>query len=153
MKIDKETRVVIEKLLAADNFQEALNVIMTQWQAPIGSLHRMKPKENTLELLAQKGVPPAVLEKIRLVPVGKGMAGLAASRKQPTSTCDLQTDAQAPILPMAKQTGAKGSICVPLLKGLEVKGTLGIAKQETYSFSPEETQALLEIGTIIAQYL
>jgi GAF domain-containing protein len=85
-----------------------------------------------------------VLDIIRAVPVGKGMAGLAAERKAPVTACNLQTDTTGAVRAGARATGLKGSIVVPLLSADEVRGTLGIGNRDEREFAPEEVALLVE---------
>jgi GAF domain-containing protein len=95
-------------------------------------------------------LPEAVLAAVRLVPVGKGMAGLAVERGAPVDTCNLQTDASGNVKPGAKATGMEGAIVVPIFKGEKAVGALGIANRATRTFSAEETALLMEAGRTIA---
>ena len=130
----------------------ALSVVADRFGAQIGTLHLLDPEGKTLLLKAFVGaMPPAVLEASRAVPVGKGMAGLAASRREPVSTCDLQTDASGVARPGARATGLRGTLCVPMLDAKRLGGTLGIGCEEERVFTPEETAALLDAGSRIAR--
>jgi len=80
------------------------------------------------------------------VPVGKGIAGLAAERLEPISICNIQTDQSGQVRPGAKGTGMEGSVAVPMLVGGVLRGVLGVAKVEAYDWTEEEKQTLLEIG-------
>src|SRR5262245_11629243 len=72
----------------------ALALVAGRFGARIGTLHLLGPGGATLLLRAHYGpLPPAVLEASRSIPLGKGIAGLAAERREPVSTCNLQTDA------------------------------------------------------------
>jgi putative methionine-R-sulfoxide reductase with GAF domain len=99
---------------------------------------------------ASAGIPAPVIEAVRLVPIGKGMAGLAVQRKQPVSVCNLQTDASGAARPGAKATGMEGALVVPLLAGDEAVGALGIANRAPRAFTLEETTLLTGVGRAIA---
>jgi putative methionine-R-sulfoxide reductase with GAF domain len=91
-----------------------------------------------------------VLEKIRTIPVGKGMAGLAVERAHPVTVCNIQTDTSGDVRPGARATGMEGAIVVPILRGHQAVGALGIANREERIFSLEETALLTEVGRRIA---
>ena len=74
---------------------------------------------------ASDGIPQMVLDTIKDVPVGKGMAGLAVERKLPVNACNIQTDATGDVRPGARATGLQGSVVVPMLRGDEAVGRLG----------------------------
>lgn len=130
--------------------EEALALVLARFRAASGTLHRLRA--GALALTAHTpGIPPQVLEVIRVVPIGKGMAGLAAERKAPVTACNLQTDQSGDVRPGARATGLKGSLVVPLLAADELRGTLGIANLEEREFTPEETALLLAAGRVLAR--
>lgn len=139
-----------EALEDADPFESALAVTLEHFHADSGTVHRMA--DGALELVAASArIPAVVLEKIQRIPIGKGMAGLAAERREPVNTCNLQTDTTGDVRPGAKATGLLGSICVPVFSGEQVVGTLGIGNHEEREFSQEEIELLLEAGRRIAR--
>ncbi len=115
----------------------------------LGTLHLLDPREGLLRLRAHHGVPEFVIGKVQAVPIGKGMAGLAAERREPVQMCNLQQD-QSVVRPSAKLTQAEGSIACPMLCDGELVGVLGVAKHVPYDFSAEETELLMEVGRRIA---
>ena len=97
-----------------------------------------------LVLKGQVGLPPHVVQIVQRVPVGKGMAGLAAARNAPVSACNIQTDTSGDVRPGAKQTGVNGAIVVPVRdESGSVKGALGIGVHRVYDYTEEETDRLL----------
>jgi len=104
-------------------------------------------REGVLRLAASSGIPPHIVQIVDTVPVGKGIAGLAAERRAPVNICNLQTDTSGQARPAAKGTGMEGSLAVPMLIGGNLLGVLGIAKAEAYDWSPEETGQVLAIGS------
>ncbi len=125
--------------------QERLEEIVRSFGADTGTLHLME--NGVLVLKGQVGLPPHVQEIVRRVPVGKGMAGLAAERNAPVAACNIQTDASGDVRPGAKQTGVNGAIVVPVRDGSgAVRGTLGIGVHRVYEYTPEETERLMVEG-------
>jgi len=116
-----------------------------------GTLHVLDAATGVLHLKAQVGIPEFLLPKMSEIPIGKGMAGIAAERKEPVQVCNLQTDASGVVRPGAKDTKVEGAITIPLLRDGHLYGTLGIAKKEPYEFSDLETTRLLEIGQAITE--
>ena len=94
-----------------------------------------------------------MLDAVRTVPVGKGMAGLAVERRQPVASCNIQTDATGDVRPGARATGLQGSIVVPLLRAGQAVGALGIANQRDRTFTEAETLRLLDLGRALAEPL
>lgn len=114
-----------------------------------GTLHVLDDDTGILHLKAQVGVPDFLLLKMSEIPIGKGMAGIAAERKEPVQVCNLQTDASGVVRPGAKDTQVEGAITIPLLREDILYGTLGIAKKEPHEFSDTEISQLLKIGQAI----
>ncbi len=91
---------------------------------------------------------------IQAIPVGKGIAGAAAERREPVELCNLQIDTSGVAKPDAKKTQVQGSLAVPVLDSAqELCGTLGIGKREPYEFTEDEKEQLLAIARSIARAL
>jgi GAF domain-containing protein len=148
----------LERLLAGPEpsdavLQAALDQILAAFDCQAGTLHTLPPGAAVMELRAQRGVPEVLLDRVRRIPIGKGMAGLAAERREPVRVCNLQTDDSGAAKPAARATGMEGSISVPLLDGDTLRGALGIAKALEHDFSDDETRLLMEAGAAIARRL
>jgi L-methionine (R)-S-oxide reductase len=118
-----------------------------------GTLHLKSPGRMVLELAASHAIPEGVLAVVREVPWGKGMAGLAAERARPVDACNIQTTTSPDVRPGARATGLQGALVVPLLRGGEVVGTLGVGCRGERTFTPEETDWLLDFGRRLAESL
>jgi putative methionine-R-sulfoxide reductase with GAF domain len=88
---------------------------------------------------------------VQVIPIGKGMAGIAAMRREPVQVCNLQSDASGVVRPGAKLTQMEGSLAAPMLDGDRLCGVFGIAKPVPYEFTPAEQQLLLAVGAAIAR--
>ncbi|WPR73985.1 GAF domain-containing protein [Algoriphagus sp. NG3] len=141
----------IKKASGEPNWQELLETIISSFDCITGTIHTLDPATNLLILKSQKGIPDFLLPKMSSIPIGKGMAGIAAERKAPVEMCNLQTDESGVARPAAKETKVEGSIAVPMMLDGELYGTLGIAKSEPYDFTESESIALLAIGEEIAR--
>lgn len=117
--------------------------ILKEFQADSGTIHLLR-EDGLLHLEAAIGIPDAVLNLVRVVPVGKGMAGLAAERRQPVNICNIQTDQSGDVRPGAKATGLQGSVAIPMIAEGRVAGVLGVANHAERAFTEEEVQRLLE---------
>jgi L-methionine (R)-S-oxide reductase len=135
------------------NWQELLEKIIAAFDCSTGTIHTLDNETNLLMLKSQKGIPDFLLPKMSEIPIGKGMAGIAAERKQPVEMCNLQTDSSGVARPAAKETKVEGSLAAPMLMDGELFGTLGIAKPVPYDFTKEETEALMKIGEEIGMRL
>jgi L-methionine (R)-S-oxide reductase len=133
--------------------ETVLRETLRKFNSETGTVHLLDADKQTLHLAAQVGLPPQLLEIIKTVPVGKGIAGQVAAQNKPVTICNLQTDSSGVAKPGAKQTGVGGALCVPLRDGDKLIGTLGIGTIRPYEYTAEETRALEEIGRRIAGIL
>lgn len=134
-----------------DRWAQLLDHVLRHFDCPVGTVHLLDAKDGHLHLAAQRGLPPPVLDKVAVIPIGKGMAGIAAERRQPVQVCNLQTDQSGVVRPGAKMTQMEGSLAVPMLAGEHLRGVLGIAKPVAYEFSAAETTLLLDVAALAAQ--
>ncbi len=140
----------VESILKTQGLNEALQRTVEHFKADSGTVHLLE-NDGVLHLKAwTRGIPEVVLNVVRTVPVGKGMAGLAVQRKQPVNVCNLQTDASGDVRPGARATGLEGAMVVPILHGEEAVGALGIANRTARTFTDEETALLTDVGRAIA---
>ncbi len=123
--------------------------ILALFDCPTGTLHRLNSETQILSLVAQRGLPEVILPMVTQIPVGKGMAGICAERREVVQTCNLQTDTSGVVRPGAKETRMEGAITVPIIANNELLGTLGIAKPIPYDFSSDETTSLTLISEAI----
>jgi L-methionine (R)-S-oxide reductase len=93
--------------------------------AVAGTVHVAKGED--LVLAAHVRIPPPVIEKVAFVPHGKGMAGLAQTRREPVQTCNLKTDDTGTVKPVAKMVDANAAIAVPVFRDGDVVAVVGLA--------------------------
>jgi hypothetical protein len=82
-----------------------------------GTLHRLDTADQHLKLVANQGIAEALMPIIQSIPMGKGIAGVAAERKEPVEMCNLQTNTSGVAKPGAKQSQVQGTLVVPVLDG------------------------------------
>ena len=128
-----------------------LDRVLAHVEGNVGTIHRWDASSAMLQLETQRGVPDQLLPKITAIPQGKGMAGLAAERREPVQVCDLQTDCSGVARPAARETGAQGSIAVPMLVSGQVRGVLGVAKTAAHDFEETEVRLLQQIAGRIGE--
>ncbi|HZX72838.1 MAG TPA: GAF domain-containing protein [Cyclobacteriaceae bacterium] len=136
---------------ASINWQQLLNDTLAAFGCSTGTLHFLNKSTNLLELKAQTGIPEFLLPKMTTIPIGKGMAGIAAERMKAVEMCNLQTDESGVARPSAKDTKVEGSLAAPLILNGELHGVIGIAKPVPYDFTPEEISELMKIGEEISK--
>ncbi len=158
MRALPEQAGAVERARAATSAHEALAAIVHAMHADSGTLH-FADASRVLHLAASAGaLPPPLLELIRVIPWGKGMAGACAERNEPVSMCNLVRDTSGVVRPGAKASGMEGAIVVPICAadgaggtgGADgaggasgaVIGTLGVANAGERTFTSEEIAAL-----------
>src|SRR5262245_44264529 len=128
--------------MSSTKMQSKLEEIVRRFGAETGTIHLLE--DGVLVLKAEFGLPLAVAKIVALVPIGKGRAGRAVERKQPVSSCNLQTDRTGDVQPGAKLTGMNGAVVVPIrdAEGRPI-GSLGIGISRPYEYTEQETAQLL----------
>ncbi|HEV3086096.1 MAG TPA: GAF domain-containing protein [Candidatus Elarobacter sp.] len=130
--------------------QAELETIVGRFGADTGTIHLVE--NGVLILKAHVGVPPQVVQIVSEVPIGKGMAGLAAERNEPVSTCNIQSDRSGDVRPGAAQTGVGGAIVVPIRDAAgRAVGALGIGVRREHDYSEAETAQLLNEAALLAR--
>lgn len=137
----------------ATPWERLLDLLLAHFDCPVGTVHLLDKADGLLHLAAQRGLPPPVLDKVGLIPIGKGMAGIAAERREPVQVCNLQSDDSGVVRPGAKLTRMEGSVAAPMLIGETLFGVLGVAKPTAYEFSAAEVDLLSRIGELAARRL
>jgi GAF domain-containing protein len=145
----REIETLLDGAGSAPALSEALDRVLGHFGCVTGTLHRFDPASGLLRLCAQRGLPESLLPRVQMIPVGKGMAGLAAERRRPVQVCNLQTDITGVARPAARDSGMAGSIAVPLLQGGALRGVLGVAGPTIHEFDEEEIALLQEVGNTL----
>ena len=83
---------------------------------------------DALHLAAAVNIPQKVQDVTRVIPRGRGMAGLAWERGKPVSTCNLKDDTTGDVRPGAKAVDAMAAVAFPV--GTPVRAVVGIAWHE-----------------------
>jgi GAF domain-containing protein len=132
----------------------ALAAILDETATTTGTVHLIPPGGQMMALLAARDIPPGVLEKVRVIPIGKGMAGVAVEKRQPVTTCNLQQDDAGGVIRQgARATGAQGALAVPIIVDGEAIGALGVATREPRDFTRAEIDVLLAVASVLGRAL
>jgi L-methionine (R)-S-oxide reductase len=134
-------------------FDKILRTLLAQFNSETGTIHRLDVQAQLLHLVAQAGLPPQLLEIVKTIPVGKGIAGETAAKNLPVTICNLQTDTGGIARPGAKLTGVGGALSVPVRNGENVVGTLGIGTVREHEYSAVEINSLQETANLLAAQL
>ena len=119
-----------------------LQSILRDLRADSGTLHAIGA-DGALHLRCAIGIPEPVLAIVAVVPVGKGMAGLAAERRCAVNSCNIQQDTTGDVRPGARATGLAGSVAVPVLAADgRVLGVVGVATRAERTFTADDERAI-----------
>ena len=141
----------VAQALQSRDAQAVLDESIRAFGCQAGTVHWLDTQDGMLKLAAHRNIPPPITQIIASVPVGKGIAGLAAQNREPVSLCNLQTDTSGQARPAAKTTGMEGSLAVPMLVAGELRGVLGVAKASAYDWSDAEKSILLAIAAQLGE--
>jgi len=120
MKAPTDLPIILQGILDKDSpledrIKKSLNVIFEAFDARNCTFHRADMEDSFLYLVDQIGLPEKIAEIASKIPIGKGMAGICAERKEPVTMCNLQTDDSGVARPAAKDTKVEGAVVVPLV--------------------------------------
>jgi len=130
--------------------EKVLRQVLQHFRSETATIHTLEAEKQLLHLAAQVGLPPQMLDFVKTIPVGKGIAGQVAEENRPVTICNLQTDITGVAQPLAKQTGIGGALCVPMRRGDTLVGTFGIGTVREYDYSAVEINLLQDIARLVA---
>jgi putative methionine-R-sulfoxide reductase with GAF domain len=139
--------------LQKNAYDAVLGALLARFDCVTGTIHMIEGSSGMLKLVAAQGIPDAIMDRVRMIPIGKGMAGLAAERKEAVQVCNLQQDDSGVAKPAAKLTQMAGSVAVPMMVDGDVVGTLGVARPDEYEFSQVQIDLLMQVGESLGQRL
>jgi len=155
MKVPTDLPIILQGILDKDSpledrIKKSLDVIFEAFDAKNCTFHRADMGDSFLYLVDQIGLPEKIAEIASKIPIGKGMAGICAERKEPVTMCNLQTDDSGVARPAAKDTKVEGAVVVPLVdESGEVIATLGVGKAGEYEYSKKEINCLEQCAEIL----
>ncbi len=151
MSTQNELPSPVERALQSRDVQAVLDASIGVFGCQAGTVHWLDAQSGMLKLAASRNIPEAITQIVATVPVGKGIAGLAAQTREPVTICNLQTDTSGKARPAAKTTGMEGSIAVPMLVAGELRGVLGVAKAAAHDWTAAEQSLLLAIAARLGE--
>lgn len=114
-------------------------------EATGGGIYLVRNAEETLDLVASRNIEDEILEELRRIRPGQGLAGRVASSGQPRSSVDLRKDRRLKTETVRK-SGWCGFQAVPLISNERNVGVLFVYSHRQRLFSREEVRLLLAIG-------
>ena len=129
--------------------QKVLNATLLHFDSETGTIHWLDKEKQLLRLAAQAGLPVIALDAVRMIPVGKGIAGQAVAGGEPVKIYNPQASTNG----ATKPGGIGGMVCVPLRFEGKIIGAFGIGTARPHEYTPEETRALEDVGRMIGERL
>jgi signal transduction protein with GAF and PtsI domain len=151
MSTQDEIPSPVADALQTRNPQAVLDESIRAFGCQAGTVHWLDAQDGMLKLAAHRNLPPPIVQIVATVPLGKGIAGLAAQNREPVSLCNLQTDTSGQARPAAKTTGMEGSIAVPMLVAGELRGVIGVAMAGAHDWTDAEKSLLLAIAAKLGE--
>jgi hypothetical protein len=112
-----------------------------------GTVH-MRSGPDELALEAALNIPEPVKNIVRIIPRGKGMAGLAFERNEPVSTCNIKTDASGQVRPGARAVDAKAGVALPVHDASgQIRAIVGVAFHDEKTLDDAELAALAKAAS------
>jgi L-methionine (R)-S-oxide reductase len=109
--------------------------------AVAGTIHRIEGDH--LAIAAAVNIPPKVQELSAVIPMGKGMAGLAWQHDKPIQTCNLQEDTSGQVKPGAKAVDARGAVALPVHEQAgTIRAIVGLAWMDERVLSDDTLAAI-----------
>ena len=136
-------RAASRSLTLAAIADEALDAVLAVTSAESAEVWLADGEE--LVLSRQRGEELAAFRTHTRLPIGRGIPGLAAERREPVVSHDLPLEPQCPRAAIAAH-GFTSSCALPLVSGDALVGVLGVASRRCSAFtSPEERRLLTGI--------
>jgi hypothetical protein len=138
--------------LHGDRVQAWLESFLVDHGGLAGSVHAIRGDQ--LELRASVNIPDPVIAVTRVIPKGKGMAGLAWERRAPVSTCNLKTDTSGDVRPGARAVDAQAAVSLPVSSaGGDVTAVVGIAFRDERELSDGDLDRLQRAAGSVGELL
>ena len=133
--------------------QQVLNATLQRFEAETGTIHWLDKEKQLLRLAAQAGLPAIAVDGIRMIPVGKGIAGQTVATGEPVKIYNPAAAANGAANGAAKAGGIGGMVCVPLRFEGKIIGAFGIGTARPHDYTAEEIRALEDVGRLVGERL
>jgi PAS domain S-box-containing protein len=133
----------VEKVLL-DAFDKALS--LTGFE--MGTVHLLNEDGETLDLKFYREFSPMLVENVKVLKYGEGVAGKAIQLKQPVIV-SIDEYPSPRILPLLREEGVQLTVGIPLLaKGIAI-GAITLSSRSIHALTPREINLLESIGNQI----
>jgi len=95
-----------------------------------------------LQVGAQEGVEPEIVESLGGTRVGHSLSGWVAEHGESLAVADMREDPRLQLRKQVEDFGYRSFLCVPLRRGAEILGTLEVVTKEVRHFAPEDEELM-----------
>jgi PAS domain S-box-containing protein len=133
----------VEKVLL-DAFDKALS--LTGFD--MGTVHLINENGENLDLKYYKEFPPILIENVKVLKYGEGVAGKSVQLKQPIIV-SIDEYPSTRILPLLREEGVQLTVGIPLLAKGKAIGAITLSSRSIHTLAPRMINLLESIGTQI----
>ena len=131
--------------------KSTLDTIRREFEWAYGSYWSVDPAQKALVFTMESGEVDAEFARItrsaRFVP-GEGLNGRAWTRRELFHVDDIGELTDCCRAPIARRTGVRGAVCLPILRGDEVIGTMDFFATQEVAISRDRLDALRAVGRL-----
>jgi phosphotransferase system enzyme I (PtsP) len=149
----KILRRIIQEVASAQDFREALNIMVNRVAKALGSdacsvflLDRLRGE---YVLMATKGLNPQAVGKVR-VPINQGLIGLIGEREEPLNIDDATKHPRFLRVAEVKEESFRAFLGAPIIYHRQVLGVLFVQQQEPRRYDESEEAFLVTLATQLA---
>src|SRR6186713_1771348 len=77
IKMSDRIKTINDAMRGHPDWQKVLETILVAYDCQTGTLHQWNDLRAMLELVAHRGIPRELMDKVERIPMGKGIAGAA----------------------------------------------------------------------------
>jgi two-component system, NtrC family, sensor kinase len=148
----RETRALLEAgraVTASLEVERTIRMILEEARGVLGvdscSVSTFDPPTGELVMVASLDVPPEMVSTVRLRP-GEGLTGRAVQERRPMQSRDLWSDARGKYPGLARTSGFRSMLSVPLLVGEQAIGAISVLRRDVHDFSAHEEELLVALA-------
>jgi two-component system, NtrC family, sensor kinase len=149
---ERKTRALLEAgraVTASLDAERTISVILDQARGVLGAdscgLSTLDTATDELVIVRSLDLPEDMATRVRLK-VGVGIAGLAVQELRPVQSPDLYADPRAGYPHLARTSGFRSMLVVPLVAGGRAIGALSILRRDVHEFSRAEEELLVALA-------
>lgn len=119
----------------------------------VGSVHLAdSAAAGQIFLTASYNLPASIQNAAAVIPIGKGVAGVAAQRREPVVMADLQTDSSGIARPLARASESTSSVTLPVSSPTDPETLLavvGLGFEHGREFTDDDIALFMRDATTI----